>query len=146
MANRHTQVRADSASGNSVQLTSQETDSPILPVAHLQQLHTFRPDLVDWICQQTEAEAQHRRVREQRVDAFIFAERIGGLVCGAFIAAFGLGVAAYVGLNGQAELAAVLGGGTLVGIVTVLVTGKRGQRPTPTADSPKQAQPRAAKK
>jgi hypothetical protein len=125
MGNKHTQVRAQSSSGNSLQLTEHETDSPILPVAQLEQLHQFRPDLVDWVKNQTEAEAIHRRARENRVDLFILIERMGGLVAGTMIAGVGLAIAAYVGLHGQPVLAGVLGGGTLVGIVAVLVTGKQ---------------------
>jgi hypothetical protein len=85
--------------------------------------------LVDWVKEQTEAEAEYRRARETRVDKFVLAERIGGLVLGAAVALFGLGIAAYVGLNGQPQVAMVLGGGTLVSIVAVLVTGRHPKRP-----------------
>lgn len=126
---RHTQLKAQSPSGDNFQLTAHETDSPILPVPQLEQLHSFRPDLVDWVKDQTQAEAEHRRRREGRVDNFIFVERLGGLVLGALIALAGLGIAAYVGLNGQPQVAMVLGGGTLATIVSVIVTGRRSKQP-----------------
>lgn len=122
---KQTQVQAQSRDGDSVQLTAHETDSPILPVVQLQQLHGFRPDLVDWVKEQTENEAKYRRARQTRVDVFVLVERMGGLIAGASIAALGLGIAAYLALNGQPWVAGTLGGGTLVSIVAVLVTGKQ---------------------
>jgi hypothetical protein len=130
MGNRQTHVRAQSHNGDSLQLTAHETDSPILPVVQLQQLHEFRPDLVDWVKSQTEKEADFRRNRQLRVDSFVLAERMGGLVAGAVIAGLGLGISAVVALNGQPWVAGILGGGTLVSIVTVLVTGRQPKRPS----------------
>ena len=51
---KHTQVKAQNQNGNSLQLTQHETDSPVLPVAQLEQLQAFRPDLIDWVRDQTE--------------------------------------------------------------------------------------------
>lgn len=122
---KHTQVKTQNPNGNSLQLTHHETDSPVLPVAQLEQLHTFRPDLVDWVKDQTEQEANHRRARVDRVDTFILIERLSGLIAGTIISCIGLLIAAYLALHGQAWVAGVLGGGTLVGLVTVLVQGKK---------------------
>lgn len=36
---------------------NQEIDTPVLPVEHMERLHQFRPDIVDWILRQTENEA-----------------------------------------------------------------------------------------
>lgn len=51
-----------------VDLTFQhnETDSPILPVAHLERLQQFRPDAVDLVLEQTRIEADHRRKQDSR--------------------------------------------------------------------------------
>ena len=126
---KHTQVKAHNPNGNSVQLTQHETDSPVLPVAQLEKLHVFRPDLVDWIRDQTEKEAQARRVRTVRIDTFILIERIAGLVAGTLISCLGMGAATFLALNGQFTVACVIGGGTLVGLVTVLVQGKKSAKP-----------------
>ena len=134
---RQTQVRARSPNGDNFDLTAHESDSPILPVVQLQQLHSFRPDLVDWVKQQTEDEANSRRARELRVDRYVLAERMGGLFFGGLISLAGLLIAAYVALHGQPWVAGILGGGTLVGIVTVLVTGKpQGERMPRPPDTP----------
>jgi len=126
---KHTQVKAHNPNGNSVQLTQHETDSPVLPVAQLEKLHVFRPDLVDWIRDQTEKEAQARRVRTVRIDTFILIERIAGLVAGTLNSCLGMGAATFLALNGQSTVACVIGGGTLVGLVTVLVQGKKSAKP-----------------
>ena len=120
---KHTQVKAQNDKG-SVQLTQHETDSPILPVPQLEQLHAFRPDLVDWVKEQTEKEAAFRRTRTETVDRYVLIERIGGLAAGFILSLFGLSVAAYLGLHGQPWLAGTLGGGTLVSIVAILVQGR----------------------
>ena len=59
-----------------------ETDSPILPVAQIEQLHQFRPARVDWIFEQTQAEAEYRRTESHRVNTFIFIERLLGQIFG----------------------------------------------------------------
>lgn len=141
MGNRQTHVQARSPNGDSLQLTAHETDSPILPVAQLQQLHNFRPDLVDWVKDQTEQEARHRRDRQTTVDRFVFFERVGGLLIGGAIALFGLAVAAYVALNGQPWVAGMIGGGTLVSIVTVLVTGHQPKQSQKPPETPRQSRP-----
>ena len=122
---KHTHVKAQNQNGNSLQLTQHETDSPVLPVAQLEQLHAFRPDLVDWVKDQTEQEAISRRERRNRVDMFILIERLSGLVAGLLISCVGIGAAVYLALSGQPAVASVIGGGTLVGLVTVLVQGKK---------------------
>lgn len=69
MAKQH-QVRAKSANGSELAVSSHDSDSPILPVAQLEKLHSFRPDLVDFVVEQTKIEAEDRRARTKRVDTF----------------------------------------------------------------------------
>ena len=126
---KHTQVKAQNHNGNSLHLTQHETDSPVLPVAQLEQLHAFRPDLVDWVKDQTEKEAQARRARTVRIDKFILVERIAGLVAGTLISCVGIGAAVLLAFHEQAAVACVIGGGTLVGLVAVLVQGKKSAKP-----------------
>lgn len=119
MSNQQTSISATSKNGDHVQVTQHQTDSPVLPVTQLRQLHDFRPDLVDWVIAAAETEANERRARLRRLDRYILWERIGGQILGALIAVVGLVVAAWVAINGQPWVAAAIGGGTLVGIVTV---------------------------
>jgi hypothetical protein len=121
MSNRRTQIQHQSRRGDRFQVTAHETDSPILPVAQLRDLSNFRPDLVDWVITRSELEGEERRKRQRRLDRFVFIERVGGLLCGAAVALFGLGMAGYIALHGHDRVATILGGGTLVAIVSVMV-------------------------
>jgi hypothetical protein len=47
----------------------------------------------------------------------------------ASLGCLGMGAAIFLALNGQATVACVIGGGTLVGLVTVLVQGKKSAKP-----------------
>ena len=110
MSNRRTELRHHSRDGQSLQLTSQDSDSPILPVSQLRLLHEFRPDLVDWVVKRTEEESIFRRSRQNRIDGFVFVERIGGMV----------------------------GGGTLVSILGIIVSGRnKPLRPNDEESAPK---------
>ena len=53
-----------------------QSDAPILPMAGIERLHNIRPDRVDWVFEQTQIEAETRRVEQHRVNTFIFFERI----------------------------------------------------------------------
>lgn len=125
MSNRRTEIQHQSCDGEHFQVTAHETDSPILPVGQLEQLHRFRPDLVDWVLRRTEAEAEERRRRQRRIDRFIFIERVGGLIGGIVVALAGMSAAVYLVVHGAQAVAAVIGGGTLVSIVSIIITGRR---------------------
>ena len=106
-------AQATSKNGNQLTVHSQETDAPILPVAQLQQLHEFRPDLVDFVIEQTKQEAEHRRRQDSRVNFFIFVERLVGQLAAVLVAVMGIGGGIYAGLNGQPLL------GTAIASVTI---------------------------
>lgn len=108
MGNRALRAQATSKNGDQVTVHSQETDSPVLPVPQLAELHAFRPDLVDFVIEQTRQEAEHRRKQEGRVNWFVFAERIVGQLSAIAVAVLGVGGGIYAGLHDQAWL-----GGTI---------------------------------
>ncbi|MGL4516953.1 MAG: hypothetical protein ACRCUH_09730 [Shewanella sp.] len=107
MAKQH-QVRAKSANGSEFAVSSHDSDSPILPVTQLAKLHEFRPDLVDFVVEQTKIEAEHRRLRTTRVDKYILVERLLGMGCAVLVCGIGVIGGGYVGLQGQPWL-----GGTI---------------------------------
>ncbi len=125
---KQTHVKAQDTQGSRLQLVQHDTDSPLLPVAQLEKLHAFRPDLVDWVSRQTEEEAKSRLERTHRVDRYILTERVSGLVAGTMIAMVGIGASVYLAVMGQSAVAGIIGGGTLVGLVTVLVQGRKESR------------------
>lgn len=120
---RHTQVRANR---NEVAVSHTTTDSPLLPVEQIARLREIAPDRVDWVFQQTQIESEGRRSETKRINTMIFIERIAGLVFALVIAIIGLGLATYLALQGREVTASVIGGGTLVGLVTAFIAGKRG--------------------
>ncbi|MGB9094830.1 MAG: hypothetical protein WCB93_12010, partial [Gallionella sp.] len=82
MANRHTNAKVTrKRDGNSeLTLSEHETDSPIVPVAQLERLHVFKPEAVDWVINQTQIEAEHRRKETSRINGYIFAEHLIGQI------------------------------------------------------------------
>ncbi len=130
MANKAVRAHATNKNGDQLTVQSQETDSPILPVAQLQHLHEFRPDLVDFVITQTKAEAEHRRSQDLQVNWFIFIERILGQLAAIAVAALGVGGGLYAGLNGQPWL-----GGTIASVTigTLAVAFLRRNQTKPTA-------------
>lgn len=120
MANRTLKAEAKSKDGNQLTVHSQDTDSPILPVAQLQALQQFRPDLVDFVVQQTAIESKHRREQEATLNLYVFLERMAGHLTAIALAVLGVGGAAYLGLNGQPWLGGVVAT-TTIGTLAVSV-------------------------
>lgn len=141
MANNHTNVQATNQTGDRLSITQTTTDSPILPAANLQQLKLIDPKLVDWVIEQTELEAKSRRKLNERINLFIFAERMAGPVIGGVVALAGLALGAFLIMHGHDWAGAVLCGTTLVSLVSVIVTHK------PSAGTEEEKpKPKAAKK
>ena len=90
MANRQTQVKARSVTGEEVHLLEQRTDSPLVDTQALEKLNNIRPDLVDWVIEQTTKEAEYRRTEVHRINSFEFFERIGGLILSVVICISGI--------------------------------------------------------
>lgn len=105
---KQVQARAKSNNGSELALSAHESDSPILPITQLEQLHQFRPDLVDFVVEQTRREADHRRSRELTVNRYVFIERLSGMACAVLVCIIGVVGGGYVGLQGQPWL-----GGTI---------------------------------
>lgn len=126
--NRALQAKAKNGKGEELELHQQETDSPILPVAQLEHLHQFRPDLVDFVVEQTKAEAVHRRAQEVRGYRFMFIERMFGKVCGVGIGGLGLFGSGYLGLHGQPVLGGTVATVMIGSLAVAFVIGKRTER------------------
>lgn len=79
MANSNTTVKAKSQDVD-LTLTHNTTDVPLLPVNQIRELKEICPDRIDWLFEQTEREAEHRRTQQRRNNIFIAIERIGGML------------------------------------------------------------------
>jgi hypothetical protein len=136
MANRQVRAQATNRNGDQLTLHSQETDSPVLPVAQLQALHEFRPDLVDFVIQQTALEAAHRRSQDSRINRYIFTEHVLGQLGAITVAILGIGGGVYAGIHGQPAL-----GGTIatvtIGTLAVAFIRKEKRPQAPPASKGK---------
>jgi hypothetical protein len=105
-------------------LQQHDSDSPILPVAQLEQLSIFKPDAVDWVIQQTQIEAEYRRKETLRLNSFVLIERIIGQVCALIIGITGIISGSYVALNGQPGAGGTIATVALTGLAVVFLTGR----------------------
>lgn len=65
-------------------------DSPVLDVNALERLHQFRPDIVDFVIEQTRAETENRRKLEKKIVWLTFIERMSGILLAAGVCAGGI--------------------------------------------------------
>jgi hypothetical protein len=61
-----------------LEIRQHESDSPMLPMDHLERFTAFKPEGVDFILDQTRIEADYRRKQGHSVNTFVFAERMFG--------------------------------------------------------------------
>lgn len=144
MANQQTTLQARTPDGE-LTVSRHSTDSPILPTAQIERLHAIRPDKVDWVFEQTQAEAEHRRRQDSRINIFVLIERLTGQLFGLIVALAGLGAAAYMATHGAPTAGGVVGGVTLVAMVTAFIVGRGGSVPKvpPTeSEQPQQTKPK----
>ena len=113
MANKALRAQHTNKRGDQLTVQTQETDSPILPVAQLEQLHGFRPDLVDFVISQTSIEADYRKRQDAVVNRYIFIERLIGQFAAIFVGFLGIGGGVYAGVNGQPWLGGVIASVTI---------------------------------
>lgn len=130
MTNRSTTARLSRRDGGEVTVAQHETDSPIIPVAQLERLHQFKPEAVDWVIQQTQIEAEHRRREDRRINSFIFVERFVGQFFAFVIGIGGVGAGSWVALHEQPWAGASIASVALTGLAVVFLTG-RSRRPPP---------------
>ncbi len=105
-------------------LQEHETDAPILPVAQLERLQAFRPDKVDWYFTETERESQFRRTETERVNTFIFRERLIGQVFALCIGLAGIVGGSWVAMNGSPTAGAAIATVAIGTLAVVFLTGK----------------------
>lgn len=122
---KHRELKAKGNNGQELTLRQHESDAPMLPVAQLQTLHQFRPELVDWVIQQTTIEAERRRAEARRINTFVFFERIAGMFCAFLLGVLGLSGAIWLATQGHEIAASSIGGVTLVSLVSAFIYASR---------------------
>ncbi|HLF97040.1 MAG TPA: hypothetical protein VI457_07850 [Methylococcaceae bacterium] len=114
--------------GKDITLQQHETDSPVLPVAQIEQLHHFRPDRVDWVFDQTRIEAEHRRSETKRINTFTFVERLLGQIFALLIGLAGIVGGVYTAINNQPWAGGTIASLAITGLAAVFLTGRRGKQ------------------
>ena len=120
MGNNHTTLSAKSKD-HELTVSQTTTDAPILPVAQLERLQQIAPDRVPWIFEETQKEAEFRRAENRRINTFIFIERVIGQLFGLLIGVGGLFAAVYAATHGAEAAGSIIGGATLVGLVSAFL-------------------------
>jgi len=120
---RHTRADLD-ARNKRVTLTNHETDAPVLPVNQIEQLHKFRPDLVNWMFDQTQLEAEHRRKEVKRVNTMTFIEHLIGQVFALIIGVAGIGGGVFAAVNGQPWAGGTIATAAITGLAVVFLKGR----------------------
>jgi len=125
MANKHTSAKVNSSKdGHQLSIQQQETDCPILPVPQLEQLQKFKPEAVDWIIQQTQIEAEHRRSETIKINNYTFIERLFGQIFAFLIGMAGVCFGSYVALHGQPTAGGIIATSALAGLTGVFLSSR----------------------
>jgi len=120
---RHTSASTRSKD-TEVRVSQTVTDAPLLPIEQISRLRELAPERVDWIFSQTEIESAFRRKEQQRINTMTFIERMSGLVFALLVACLGLGIAAWLATDGRELTASLIGGTTIVGLVSAFILGR----------------------
>lgn len=104
-------------------VSQHETDAPIIPMAQIAQLKELHPERVDWVFSEASVEGKFRRSETRRVNTFVFVERMAGIVAGLTIGSIALLAAHQLALAGHDWVAGIIGGTTVIGLVSAFVIG-----------------------
>ncbi len=103
----------------------QEVDSPILPVDQLEALRKIKPGAVDWVIEQTQLEAEHRRTEIVRVNNLIFVEHIFAQASALILGVSGIWAGAWLANNGQMWIGVAIAAVVMATLAIVQVSARR---------------------
>jgi hypothetical protein len=98
-----------------------QSDAPLLPIAGIERLHKISPERVGWVFDQTQIEAEHRRIENHRINTFIFAERILALFLALVVGLCGIGGGIYAALQGHEWLGGIVASVTIGSLAVAFV-------------------------
>ncbi len=104
-----------------------ESDAPILPMAQIERLNQICPERVPWVFDETTKEGNFRRSETTKINWFVFVERTLGIVSGLAIGCTALYTSYHLAMAGHDWVAAIIGGTTVVGLVSTFLL-RRGSR------------------
>jgi len=100
-------------------------DSPILPVDQLDALRKIKPDAVEWVIQQTQIEAEHRRAETTRVNDLIFVEHLLAQISALIIGVAGIWGGSWVAVNGQPLIGFAIAAVVVTALAVVQLTARK---------------------
>lgn len=108
--------------------SSTSADSPILPVEQLDALRKIKPGAVDWIIEQTQAEAEHRRAEQVRVNNLIFVEHLFAQAAALIVGVAGIGGGVWLVTQGQTWPGVAIAAVVMVALTVVQVSAKKSRK------------------
>ena len=93
-------------------------------MAQLERLHKFKPDAVQWMIEQTQVEAEHRRAENSRLNRYLFINQILGQIFGFLIGLSGVIGGSMVAIYGQPTAGATIATVAIGTLAVVFVTGR----------------------
>lgn len=103
-------------------------DSPILPVDQLDALRKIKPGAVDWIIEQTQIEAEHRRAEQVRVNNLIFVEHLFAQAAALIVAVAGIGAGVWLVKQGQTWPGVAISGAVMLALMVVQLSAKKSRK------------------
>ncbi len=104
---------------------------PLPPPEALQRYENILPGAGDRIIRMAEIQQKHTHEEAMTAAKDVEAYMRRGQTCGVIVAPAAFATAAWLGHLGHSTTAAIVGGGAVVGLVSVFITGKRGPKGAP---------------
>ncbi|GHU34868.1 hypothetical protein AGMMS50256_29130 [Betaproteobacteria bacterium] len=124
---RQTNAHVRRRDGSELLVQDNQSDAPTFPIAAIERLHKIRPDRVDWVFEQTQAEADERRAEQRRINTFVFCERIMALIIALVVGLCGVGGGLYAALSGHDWLGGIVAT-AMIGTLAVAFLRFHGQK------------------
>ena len=125
MARRSRPAPRSGESQGSIELhRSEQWIGPLPPPAALDAFEQIAPGTAAKIVDEFQAEAAHRRHRENRRDRAVFIETFIGQASAIVFALGGLGVATFAAVHDAQWIGSIIGGGVIVSGIVALRTGR----------------------
>lgn len=106
---------------NEITVSHSQVDTPLLDVNAIERFQSFRPDIVDFIIEETRKESESRRKNEARVNQYIFIEKLGGLFLAVFVACCGIFGSLYVAERGFEKLSWIIASACIGSLAVALL-------------------------
>ncbi|NLQ17045.1 hypothetical protein HGG82_05330 [Marinomonas sp. M1K-6] len=94
------------------------------PADEMIKVETIHPGYISHLMDMHKNALENNNKMSNKGMEYVFKERMFGQVCGLVLGVLGVSAGVYLGLNDHDVLGGVIGGSTVIALVTVFVTGK----------------------